>query len=59
MPTEMMMEAMLNKGIGIRTYDLDEQPYCRVSMGTMDEMKRFTKSLAQVMDEATVQAGGE
>ena len=59
MPTDMMMEAMLNKGIGIRTYDLDDKPYCRVSMGTMDEMKRFTKSLAEVMDEATVQAGGE
>ena len=59
MPTDMMMEAMLNKGIGIRTYNLDEKPYCRVSMGTMDEMKRFTKSLAEVMDEVTVQAGGE
>ena len=58
-PTDLMMEGMLNKGVGIRTYDLDNQPHCRVSMGTMDEMKRFTKSLAEVMDEATVQAGGE
>ena len=59
MSTDMMMEAMLNKGIGIRTYDINEQPYCRVSMGTMDEVKRFTKSLAEVMDEAAVHAGGE
>ena len=59
MPTDLFMESMLDKGIGIRTYNLDDQPYCRVSMGTMDEMKRFTKSLAEVMDEATVQAGGE
>ncbi len=59
MPTEMMMEAMINKGIGIRTYDMGDQPFCRVSMGTMDEMKRFTGALAQVMDEATVQAGGK
>ncbi len=59
MATDPFMTAMLDKGIGIRTYDLDEQPYCRVSMGTMDEMKRFTKSLAEVMDEASVSAGGE
>ena len=59
MPTDMMMEAMLNKGIGIRTYNMNDQPYCRVSMGTMDEMKRFTKSLAEVMEESAVHAGGE
>ena len=57
--TNMMMESMINKGIGIRTYELEDKPFCRVSMGTMDEMKRFTGALAQVMDEATVQVGGE
>ena len=58
-PTDLMMKSMISKGIGIRTYELEDKPFCRVSMGTMDEMKRFTGALAEVMDEATVQAGGE
>ncbi|MEQ9441976.1 MAG: aminotransferase class I/II-fold pyridoxal phosphate-dependent enzyme [Cyclobacteriaceae bacterium] len=59
MPTDQYMEAMINRGIGIRTYNINEQPYCRVSMGTMDEMKRFTAGLAKVMDDAAAHAGGK
>lgn len=59
MPTEELMEGMLNQGIGIRTYNINEQPYCRVSMGTMDEMKQFTAGLAKVTEEAAVHAGGK
>lgn len=59
MPTDELMTAMVNKGIGIRTYNINEQPYCRVSMGTMDEMKQFTTALAQVFDKGTVSAGGK
>lgn len=59
MPTDQLMTAMVNKGIGIRTYNINEQPYCRVSMGTMDEVKQFTTALAQVFDKGTVSAGGK
>jgi histidinol-phosphate aminotransferase len=59
MPTDELMMAMVNKGIGIRTYNINEQPYCRVSMGTMDEVKQFTTALAQVFDKGTVSAGGK
>ena len=58
MPTEDFMVAMLDKEVGIRVYDINEQPYCRVSMGTMDEMKVFSKALAEVMSESTVQSSG-
>jgi len=59
MPTDKLMYAMVDKGIGIRTYNINEQPFCRVSMGTMEEVKQFTTALAQVFDKGTVQAGGK
>ncbi len=59
MPTEKFMMAMVDKGIGIRTYNIFDKPHCRVSMGTMEEVKQFTSALAQVHDKGTVQAGGK
>ncbi len=39
---------MTSKGIMIRTFDIQNKPWCRVSMGTMDEMKMFVKALGEI-----------
>lgn len=39
---------MMEEGVGIRVYSIADQPWCRVSMGTMDEMKMFTTALKKV-----------
>jgi histidinol-phosphate aminotransferase len=38
-------KSMLDQGIGIRMYSIDEKPWCRVSMGTLDEMQLFVEAL--------------
>jgi histidinol-phosphate aminotransferase len=43
-----MLTKMTNKGVGVRSFDIMGQTYCRVSLGTMDEMKLFTKSLSEI-----------
>ena len=40
---------MFADGIGIQTRDFDGQPYCRVSVGTMDEMAMFVDSFKKVV----------
>lgn len=45
MPVKEMLDKMLSKGVGIRGYEINGKPYARVSMGTMDELKLFTKTL--------------
>lgn len=39
---------MTAKGIMVRAFDIQNKPWCRVSMGTMDEMKMFIKALGEV-----------
>ncbi|WP_162416167.1 pyridoxal phosphate-dependent aminotransferase [Cyclobacterium roseum] len=39
---------MMDQGVGIRVYSIADQPWCRVSMGTMDEMKLFSNALKTV-----------
>ncbi len=46
---EQMMEKMLAEKVGIRVYNINDQHYCRVSMGNMDEMKLFTQALNKVV----------
>lgn len=46
---EKYMKGMYEKGVGVRLFDVDGKPWGRVSMGTMDEMKLFTKTLEQVI----------
>ncbi|MFC4873315.1 pyridoxal phosphate-dependent aminotransferase [Negadavirga shengliensis] len=36
---------MMDQGVGIRVYSIADSPWCRVSMGTMDEMKTFIDAL--------------
>ncbi|WP_303626717.1 histidinol-phosphate transaminase [Lacihabitans sp. CCS-44] len=43
-----MLKKMADKGVGVRSFDIQNQTYCRVSIGTMDEMKMFTKGFAEL-----------
>ncbi|NJM26478.1 MAG: histidinol-phosphate aminotransferase family protein [Bacteroidia bacterium] len=49
MPVKDLLDKMLEKGVGIRGYEISGKPYARVSMGTMDEMKLFAKSLNAII----------
>lgn len=42
---ESFSKSMLSHGVGIRMYSIDEAPWCRVSMGTMEEMNYFIEAL--------------
>lgn len=42
------MTAMTEQGVGIRTYSFDNEPWCRVSMGTMEEMHIFADAFKKV-----------
>jgi histidinol-phosphate aminotransferase len=42
------MKAMYDSGVGIRVYNIDNKPWCRVSMGTMEEMEHFIESFKKV-----------
>ncbi len=46
---ETYMKNMYEKGVGVRLFHVDEKPWGRVSMGTMEEMKLFVKTLKQVV----------
>lgn len=49
MPVKEMLDKMLLKGVGIRGYEINGRPYARVSIGTMDELKLFTKTLHDIV----------
>jgi histidinol-phosphate aminotransferase len=42
------LKAMYDSGVGIRVYNIDNKPWCRVSMGTMEEMALFVESFKKV-----------
>ncbi|MCE7060051.1 histidinol-phosphate transaminase [Dyadobacter sp. CY343] len=48
MPGKEFLKKMVDKGIIIKAMDIKEKPYCRVSIGTMDEMKLFVSALQQM-----------
>ncbi|MFT4023575.1 MAG: histidinol-phosphate transaminase, partial [Flavihumibacter sp.] len=39
------LDAMTAKGVGVRSFEIQKKPWCRVSMGTMDELKLFVETL--------------
>jgi histidinol-phosphate aminotransferase len=49
MPVKDFLGKMMDKGVGIRGYTIDEKPYARVSMGTKEEVELFVKSLNQII----------
>ncbi|UII22865.1 pyridoxal phosphate-dependent aminotransferase [Fulvivirga ligni] len=42
------LDKMYAQGVGVRSFEILGKSWCRVSMGTMDEMKLFTEALQQV-----------
>lgn len=49
MPTKELLSKMTEKGVGIRGFEIGGKPYARVSMGTMDELKLFVKTLNEIV----------
>lgn len=43
------LQKMMSHQIGVRSFEIFNQTYCRVSMGTMQEMELFTGALKQVL----------
>ena len=42
------LEQMFSEGIGVRVFEVEDKPWCRVSMGTMNEMEMFVSSFKKV-----------
>ncbi|HEY0654332.1 MAG TPA: histidinol-phosphate transaminase [Chryseosolibacter sp.] len=49
MPVKELLAKMVEKGVGIRGYEINGKPFARVSIGTMDEMKLFVKSMSAIV----------
>jgi len=49
MPVKDMLAKMMEKGVGIRGFEIFGKPYARVSIGTMDELKLFVKSFNSLL----------
>ena len=45
MPGKKFLDAMNEKGVGVRAFEIKNKPWCRVSMGTMEEMELFVTTL--------------
>jgi histidinol-phosphate aminotransferase len=41
-------EEMMKRGVSIRNWEFDDKQWCRVSLGTMDEMKLFAEAFKQL-----------
>ena len=46
---KVFLDKMLEKQVGVRAFEFMGKNWCRVSMGTMDEMKIFTTALTDVL----------
>jgi histidinol-phosphate aminotransferase len=49
MPVKDLLGKMMEKGVGIRGYEIGGKPFGRVSMGTMDELKLFVKTMNTIV----------
>lgn len=56
MPVKDLVDKMLERSVGIRGYEIGGKPFARVSIGTMDELKLFVKSLSAVTGAASGQS---
>ncbi|MBL7859136.1 MAG: histidinol-phosphate aminotransferase family protein [Cyclobacteriaceae bacterium] len=43
-----IMTTLADKGIGIRTWDYQQKQWCRISIGTLDEMNVLTKAFEEM-----------
>lgn len=48
MPSKELVDKLVERSVGIRGYEIDGKQYGRVSIGTMDELKLFVKSIGAV-----------
>jgi len=48
MPGKELLSKMMAKSLSVRSYEIQGKPWCRVSMGTMDEMKLFVSALQEL-----------
>jgi histidinol-phosphate aminotransferase len=48
MSGDAFMKGMYDEGVGIRVFNIADKPWCRVSMGTMEEMEYFVESFKKV-----------
>ena len=44
---QMLLQKMMAEGVSVRSWFFDQQNWCRVSIGTMDEMKAFKEAFAK------------
>ena len=49
MPVKDLLGKMMEKGVGIRGYEIGGKPFGRVSIGTMDELKLFVKTMNTIV----------
>lgn len=49
MPGEEFLKKMYGEGVGVRAFQIDDKAYCRVSMGTREELALFAASLKKVL----------
>ncbi|MEL6556730.1 MAG: histidinol-phosphate transaminase [Bacteroidota bacterium] len=49
MKGKLFLEKMTNQNVGVRSFKIYDQDWCRVSMGTMEEMKLFINALDTVL----------
>lgn len=46
---KLFLESMFGEGVGVRFFEVHGKPYCRVSTGTMNEMKLFIDAFQKVV----------
>lgn len=44
---QMLVQKMMAEGVSVRSWAFDQQNWCRVSIGTMDEMKAFKEAFTK------------
>jgi len=49
MDGEQYLQKMFAQGVGVRVFMVDEKPWCRVSMGTLEEMGLFADALKKTL----------
>ncbi len=48
MESKRFAEEMMKRGVGVRSWKFSGKEWCRVSVGTMDEMKAFAEAFKQL-----------
>ncbi len=49
MQVKEFLAGMVERGVGIRGYTINDKPYARVSMGTRPEVELFVRSLNEII----------